>query len=115
LRRCIFALVAVIPPIGVAFGTTQVDLLVGITGAYAGLGIMFFFPAILVLFARRMAIQQIGPNANKENFLASPFTHVFWIYGIFIWCVLALAGTIYRSIASSLSSSGHPSNKTFIH
>jgi hypothetical protein len=53
LRSSLFSLLAVIPPICIAFGTRNVDLLVGITGSYAGLGIMFLIPTSLVFYSRR--------------------------------------------------------------
>jgi len=98
IRRIIFALIATIPPLCIAFSTQKVDALVSITGAYAGLGIMFFFPALLVFYARKHATEDLGPLANRQNFLGSPFRHKAWVYLIFGRCVLALIGTISRQI-----------------
>ncbi len=35
-RRCIFPLLALVPPVAVALATDSLELLVGITGSYAG-------------------------------------------------------------------------------
>ncbi len=52
-RQIGFSLLACVPPIGIAFATRNVDFLVGFTGSYAGLCIMFVIPALLVMYARR--------------------------------------------------------------
>jgi hypothetical protein len=38
-RSCVFPLLALLPPVGVAFATNSLEFLVGITGSYAGTGI----------------------------------------------------------------------------
>ena len=48
-----FSFLAVLPPICIAYGTRDVDMLVSITGSYAGLGIMFVIPACLIIYSRR--------------------------------------------------------------
>jgi hypothetical protein len=35
-RKCIFPLMALLPPVGVAYATNSLEFLVGITGSYAG-------------------------------------------------------------------------------
>ena len=52
-RSCLFPLLALVPPVGVAFATNSLELLVGITGSYAGAGIQYIVPAFLVFFARK--------------------------------------------------------------
>ena len=52
LRRVVFALLATVPPLIIAAITTNVDELVSFTGSFGGLGIMFFFPTILIVVGR---------------------------------------------------------------
>lgn len=55
LRRVLFTLLALVPPVIVAYLRVQLDDLVSFTGGFAGLGIMFLFPTLFVFFARRFA------------------------------------------------------------
>uniref|UniRef100_A0A6B2L2M3 Amino acid transporter transmembrane domain-containing protein n=1 Tax=Arcella intermedia TaxID=1963864 RepID=A0A6B2L2M3_9EUKA len=100
VRKIIFGLISCIPPLGIAFATQDVQTLVSFTGAYAGLGIMFFFPALLVFFARRK--YETMATTKEKNFLESPFRHNGWVYLIFVWCVLALGGQIFRQVYAGI-------------
>jgi len=60
-RRIIFALIATIPPLCIAFSTQKVDALVSITGAYAGLGIMFFFSCFTCILCSQACDRSSGP------------------------------------------------------
>ncbi|KAE9022795.1 Transmembrane protein [Phytophthora rubi] len=95
LESNMYALVALLPPLVVAFFTEDVSMLVGFTGAYAGLGIQWIVPTFLVFCLRRrlaaewkqmhpmeVAVTRPGSAAargNKNRF-ASPFAHQAWLY-----------------------------------
>ena len=51
-----FPLLALIPPTAIAMVTHSLELLVGITGSYAGAGIQYVVPAALVYQARQQVI-----------------------------------------------------------
>lgn len=69
VRRIVFALLAVVPPVVISFFIRDVEFLVGITGSYAGLGIMFLFPALLVQFARKYVLfARKGANHWQKSF-----------------------------------------------
>jgi hypothetical protein len=59
-RSCLFPLLALIPPVGVAFLTNSLEFLVGITGSYAGAGIQYIVPAFLVHLSRRTTRPAVG-------------------------------------------------------
>ena len=59
-RHLIFPLLALVPPIAVAFVTNSLEFLVGITGSYAGAGIQYVVPALLVYFGRSASVNAIG-------------------------------------------------------
>jgi len=101
-RRIIFALITVVPPVTISFFVRDVEFLVGVTGSYAGLGIMFLFPTLLVQFSRKRASHEFGPHFVARNKLASPFRSNFWVYAIYVWCVLALGGVIFRQVYISV-------------
>ncbi|KAJ0399125.1 hypothetical protein P43SY_007531 [Pythium insidiosum] len=77
--RHIYALVAIVPPLVVALFTEDVSMLVGFTGAYAGLGIQWVVPTALVWCLRRR-LATAGAGANP---FASPFAHAAWLYMAF--------------------------------
>lgn len=87
VRRFLFPLLTVIPPILIAFITYDVGLLVSITGSYAGAIIQYVIPVMLVYFGRKSIKEHIGLYRNKHR---SPFRHVFWIYLIMLWYLVCL-------------------------
>lgn len=113
--RHMYALVAVVPPLMVAFCTEDVSMLVGFTGAYAGLGIQWVVPTSLVFCLRRRleaertrSLAQNSDGAAKkelevtsasmstQNPFGSPFAHVGWLYLILV-CAVASTVVITRS------------------
>lgn len=122
LRRILFTFLALIPSFGIAFVTNNVDILVSVTGGFAGLAIMFVFPAAFVFFARRCELslifsfspaerqtvagvvtpREIGINIFPRKLqirliyrYRSPFASQAWVYLIFVWSVFALVGQIF--------------------
>ncbi|XP_046584785.1 LOW QUALITY PROTEIN: transmembrane protein 104-like [Haliotis rubra] len=83
--RNLFPFLAVIPPTIVAMVTNEVEILVGITGSYAGAGIQYVVPALLVYFARKDPIVK-----EHQNYHRSPFSHVGWIILILAWSVVCV-------------------------
>lgn len=111
VSRHMYALVAIIPPLVVAFFTEDVSMLVGFTGAYAGLGIQWIVPTCLVFCLRRRLdserarVLMANGNGAKSDFtkqkgnqnpFASPFAHVAWLY-VILTC--ALASTVIITIS----------------
>uniref|UniRef100_A0A8C5EII6 Amino acid transporter transmembrane domain-containing protein n=1 Tax=Gouania willdenowi TaxID=441366 RepID=A0A8C5EII6_GOUWI len=86
--RVAFPLITLVPPIVVAFCTNNLEILVGITGAYAGTGIQYIVPALLVFYARRHLEPVMGRDAvNKHR---SPFRHAFWVWFVLLWAASCL-------------------------
>ncbi|XP_071106708.1 transmembrane protein 104-like [Haliotis cracherodii] len=83
--RNLFPILAVIPPTIVAMVTNEVEILVGITGSYAGAGIQYVIPALLVYFARKDPLV-----TEYRNYHRSPFSHVGWIILILAWSVICV-------------------------
>lgn len=57
VSRHMYALIAIVPPLVVAFFTEDVSMLVGFTGAYAGLGIQVRYQCALVISLGAMHAQ----------------------------------------------------------
>ncbi|KAM8823972.1 transmembrane protein 104 [Synchiropus picturatus] len=86
--RVVFPLITLAPPILVAFCTHNLESLVGITGSYAGTGIQYIVPALLVHYGRRHVQPVMGRDAiNKHR---SPFRHAFWVWFVVVWAVFCL-------------------------
>ena len=79
-------LLALLPPVAVALATNKVEVLVGITGSYAGAAIQYVIPATLVWLARK-DILAIGQNYIHR----SPFAHIAWVIVVICWAFLCIA------------------------
>lgn len=86
VRRLLFPCLSVIPPILVALISGNLELLVRITGSFAGAGIQYVIPACLVYYARR-AVKEL-PSGDARNSFASPFKSTVWV-GIVLWWAAA--------------------------
>lgn len=94
--RNLYALVALVPPLIVAFFTEDVSMLVGFTGAYAGLGIQWVVPTTLVYcLRRRLALENslLPPKLKQSSVLnpfGSPFAHPAWLYTMLLLSLMAI-------------------------
>ncbi|XP_072029333.1 LOW QUALITY PROTEIN: transmembrane protein 104-like [Amphiura filiformis] len=88
IDRLFFPLLAIVPPVIVAFATTNVDELVGITGSYAGAVIQYIIPASMVYYGRRETKKLFGERwGNKHR---SPFHHKAWCIFVMLWAVVCV-------------------------
>lgn len=90
-------LLVLVPPVAVAFGTNKVEVLVGITGSYAGAGIQYVIPAVLVLLARRDILAAGGGYIHR-----SPFSHTGWVILTLIWAGICVIFVTVNYIISSI-------------
>lgn len=82
-EKIFFPLLTVLPPIAIAYGVESLDMLVSITGSYAGAGIQYVFPALLVFYARRDSLKELGMGVKNNH--TSPFKHRFWVFFVLLW------------------------------
>lgn len=100
LRRIIFPLIAILPPTLVAMSTTDLSVLVGVTGTYAGAGVQYMIPALLVAQARKKTFLHIGMSSSRSKF-ASPFRQNLWIIFILVWataCVVLVTVNLIEKL-----------------
>ncbi|XP_063229523.1 transmembrane protein 104 homolog isoform X2 [Bacillus rossius redtenbacheri] len=88
VRRVLFPLLAVVPPVLVATATTDLGVLVGVTGSYAGAAIQYIIPAALVHSARARTLQVIGMGVRNE--FASPFRAKGWVVFVVLWAIACI-------------------------
>lgn len=87
--RFFFPLIAIGPPILVAFFTENVKFLVSFTGSYAGVGIQYVIPTTLLLAARTKQRAELGSrdvNVHKTFFSAK-----IWQYIVLGWSFVCIA------------------------
>ena len=58
---------ALLPPMALAFVTNSLEFLVGITGSYAGAGIQYVVPALLVYNGRKVSTAAIGIGVRAQK------------------------------------------------
>ena len=95
VRRILFPLIVITPPICIACTTYDVSTLANYSGTYAGAVLQYVMPALLVFCARRHANKLLGPSVNKHR---SPFHHTFWVAVVMIWYVVCLVFVTYNKI-----------------
>ena len=78
-------LITLLPPMAIALVTHDLQLLVGITGSYAGVAIQYVIPSCLVYFGRREAIRVFRRNFQRKHSYASPFRHKYWVFFVLLW------------------------------
>ena len=79
--RIVFPLLAVVPPVAIAFATTNVEALVSWTGSLPGVGVQYVIPVALVYCARRKFYKQFQSYNNK---------HKSWIGGVVIFVIVLI-------------------------
>ncbi|CAG2065835.1 unnamed protein product [Timema podura] len=85
IRKMVFPLLAVIPPVLIATTTENLEILVRVTGSYAGASIQYIIPALLVYYARQKTLQVIGMGVKNE--FASPFHSCGWVWFVILWAI----------------------------
>ena len=101
IDRLVFPFATIIPPLIIAFITDDLQILVGVTGSYAGASIQYFIPAGLVFFARRM----IAVDGEKYgvNLYQSPFKHVLWLLLTMVWAVACIVLVTVNHIINGIA------------
>lgn len=101
LQKLIFPILAVLPPYLIAMSTTNLSVLVNITGSYAGAGIQYLIPVFLVYYARRQTEETIGQGITNK--FASPFTSVTCLVFIILWAIVCMLLVTINLIDKHLS------------
>jgi hypothetical protein len=68
--------------------TKNLEILVGVTGSYAGAGIQYLIPAFLVSSARKRTIKEVG--LGVKNDFESPFRGSCWVMFVVLWAVACI-------------------------
>lgn len=85
-----FPLITLIPPLIISLITHNLQLLVGITGSYAGVFIQYIFPALLVYFGRKESIRFYHSNYYSKQQYKSPFNSKYWVFFVLLWAHISI-------------------------
>lgn len=97
IDRIVYPLAAILPPVAVAFATDNLEFLVGITGSYAGVGVQYVVPAMLVWCGRHKLFARIGHYNNHHR---SVFSGKVWIVIVCVWAVASWIMVTVNNIVS---------------
>ena len=103
--RIVFPLVALIPPFSIAFATQQTDLLVGVTGAFPGVGVQYIIPLTLAFMAQRTLKKNYGIYQNKYK---SPLSHYIVFIIVLVWSIVSVIFMFVQMIIKPPTLSPHP-------
>ncbi|CAH0719512.1 unnamed protein product, partial [Brenthis ino] len=88
LRKLVFPVIAVIPPLLLTYFLEDISILIKFTGSYAGTGIQYIIPTFLVLSARRHCTNLLG--LGVVNKYKSPFSNIAWAIFVLLWSVMCI-------------------------
>lgn len=84
--KMLFPTISVTVPAVLALAVSDLQKLVGVIGSFAGAGVQYFIPCVLVVAARSKANQ-----FSSKNPFMSPFSAKFWIIAVYFWMFICLA------------------------
>ncbi|XP_077300532.1 transmembrane protein 104 homolog isoform X2 [Arctopsyche grandis] len=88
LRKLLFPILTVIPPILITMFFEDISILVSFTGSFAGAGIQYVIPTFLVLCARKECAEVFALNVS--NPYESPFKNRYWAFFVLAWSVICV-------------------------
>lgn len=97
LRKVLFPIVTVIPPLLLTYFLEDIGVLIEFTGSFAGTGIQYLIPTFLVISARRHCVGLLG--LGVVNRYRSPFSHIAWGIFVVLWsflCIILVAVNMFE-------------------
>ncbi|XP_049869094.1 transmembrane protein 104 homolog [Pectinophora gossypiella] len=88
LRKLLFPIVTVAPPLLLTYYLEDIGVLIEFTGSYAGTGIQYLIPTFLVVSARRHCNNLLG--LGVVNKYKSPFSHMAWAVFVLLWSLMCV-------------------------
>lgn len=85
LITLMFSFVTILVPLALALIVSDLQTLVGVVGSYAGAGVQYLIPCVLVMAARSQA-----KNFACHNPYISPFGQNIWVYAVCLWMFISL-------------------------
>lgn len=89
INRLLFPVLALVPAIALAFATTNVQLLVSITGSFPGIAVQYVIPATLAFAGKYIITKKL--KVKYQNAYKSPFSYLFFLVMVLVWTVASVA------------------------
>jgi hypothetical protein len=89
IDRILFPFLAVVPPLGIAFATTNVEVLVSVTGSFPGIGVQYVIPATLAFAGKYIITRKLKLEYNNKY--KSPFSYVWFLVIVLVWTGVSVA------------------------
>ena len=86
VSRIVFPLLAIIPPILIAFATRNVEALVSVTGSFPGVGVQYIIPLPLAIAGRNVIMKEFSTYDNKHK---SKFSNVPVFIFVSVWTAVS--------------------------
>ena len=86
-----FPFISVVPPLWVAFVTTNVQSLINFTGTYFGAFIQYVIPVTLAFAGKYIITKKM--HMKYENKYESPFNHNVFLASVLVWTIICLIVT----------------------
>lgn len=96
INRFLFPILALLPAIGIAFATTNVQFLVSITGSFPGIAVQYIVPATLAFAGKYIISKKL--NVSYKNKYKSPFSYVFFLVVVVVWTVISVGLIIAEDV-----------------
>ena len=87
--RILLPTLAIILPLAISFTTTNVDVLLSITGGVFGVWIQYLISTTLLFSGKYIITRKL--KMKYENKYKSPFSHIFFLFFIIVWTVVSAA------------------------
>ena len=86
ISRIAFPLLAIIPPILIAFATTNIEVLVSVTGSFPGVGVQYIIPATLAIAGKYAITKEFKKYENKHR---SVFSNLGFFIFVGVWTIVS--------------------------
>ena len=88
INKFVFPVLALLPAIGISFATTNVQILVSITGSFPGIAVQYVVPVTLAFAGKYIISKKL--NVRYENKYKSPFSYVVFLVVVLVWTVISV-------------------------
>ena len=89
VNRFVFPVLALAPAIALAFATTNVQVLVSVTGSFPGIGVQYVIPATLAFAGKYIVTRRLGLEYKNKH--KSWFSSVYFLVLVLVWTGISVA------------------------
>ena len=102
IDRIVLPMIVILLPLSIAFATTNVDFVLGVSAGVFGVWIQYLISTALLFAGKRFLKKKYKYAGKYENKYKSPFSHVFFLIFITVWTVASVILVITGHILALL-------------